>query len=401
MSPLFNVPACVVIAAKKELPRPSRSTPVEKDVKIIPGQIMSGELERKNASLAEAEKDLTIEDVEFSLHTRGKRSFWATGKDARVQAASFYKKRFAEGATIVPRSFWFVQVKPSPFGFNPDLPPLETADRAREEAKDAYKSVYFKGTVESRFLYATLLSTDLLPFGCLDYRLVVLPVEPSGDHYKLIDTYEAHKHGFLNLAHWLKNAEKEWNVRRGAKAEQMTIYERLDRVHGLTNQNPQAKYRVLYPMSATYLCAAVQRHDEIILNIGGQNIRVSGFLTDYKLFGFETNNEKEALYLASFLNAQIIDRLIKPMQSRGLWGPRDICKKVLELPIPQFDEKNEVHMNLAKVGKKCSAKVDKWLASGGAGNIKSIGKLRSMVRQVLKGELAEIDELAKVILGAA
>jgi hypothetical protein len=118
------------------------------------------------------------------------------------------KARFAQGATIVPRSFWFVEVKPSPLGFNPHLPPLETATRARQEAKDAYKTVFFKDTVESRFLYATLLSTDLLPFGHLDYRLVVLPIEPEGDHYKLIDADTARKQGNLDLARWLERVEK-------------------------------------------------------------------------------------------------------------------------------------------------------------------------------------------------
>jgi hypothetical protein len=50
--------------------------------------------------------------------------------------------------------------------------------------------------------------------------------------------------------------------------------------------------------------------------------------------------------------------------------------------------------DIASIG--CSAKIEKWLAGVGAGEIKSIGKLRSMVRQVLKGELAEIgvDRLA-------
>ncbi|MEK7399966.1 MAG: hypothetical protein AAB116_23735 [Candidatus Poribacteria bacterium] len=39
-----------------------------------------------------------------------------------------------------------------------------------------------------------------------------------------------------------------------------------------------------------------------------------------------------------------------------------------------------------------------WLADGGAGNIKSIGKLRSMTRNMLKDELSEIDLLVKQIL---
>ena len=262
-----------------------------------------------------------------------------------------------------------------------------------------YRDVKFEGNVENRFLYATLLSTDLLPFGHLDYRLVVLPIEPEKNSYKLLDIAKANKSGLLHLSLWPEKAEKEWTKRRAEKAERMSIYDRLDRVHGLTHQNPQAQYRVLYPMSATYLCAAVEGCDKIVFKIRDQSILAAGFLTDYKLFVFETDNEQEAFYLASLLNAPIIDNLIKPMQSRGLWGPRDICKKVLELPIAQFEVKNSVHRRLAKLGKKCSAKVERWLARGGAGKITSIGRLRGMVRGMLKNELTGIDVLVKEILG--
>ncbi len=86
------------------------------------------------------------------------------------------------------------------------------------------------------------------------------------------------------------------------------------------------------------------------------------------------------------------------MQSRGLWGPRDICKKVLELPIPQFDAKNPAHGGLAELGRQCGIKVERWLGSGSTGNIKSIGRLRGMVREMLKDELREIDTVVKEIL---
>jgi hypothetical protein len=103
--------------------------------------------------------------------------------------------------------------------------------------------------------------------------------------------------------------------------------------------------------------------------------------------------------LAAVLNAPVIDQLIKPMQSRGLWGPRDIHKKVLELPIPKFNPENASHCRLAELGEACSAKVKGWLAGGGAGDIKNIGKLRSMVREMLADELQEIDEQVRQILG--
>jgi hypothetical protein len=390
VSPLFNVPPCVLIAHKEEFA--SLKYPVA-------GQILSGKLERKNASLAEAEKALTVADVQFSLHIRGKRSFWATGIAVVTYTPSYYKKRFLLGATIFPRSFWFAQIKPSPLGFNPDLPLLETADRAIEQAKDAYKSVFFKDTVESRFLYATLLSTDLLPFGHLSYRLTVLPIEPEENHYRLIDADKARQRGFLHLARWLEKAEKEWTRRRGAKAKQMSVYERLDRFHGLTVQKRQAKYRVLYNVSGTFLTAAAIEDGPIEFEVGGQRIMAGGFLADYKTYYLETSNSNEAYYLSALLNAPTVDAWIKPMQSRGLWGPRDICKKVLELPIPKFDAKNPAHQRLAELGKECSEKVERWLAGGGAGKTKSIGVLRRAVREMLSEQLQEIDALVKDILG--
>ena len=389
VTPLFNVSACVLVADKKE------TEPVKYPVA---GQVLSGKLDRKNASLVESEKALKTEDIEFSLHTRGKRSFWAIGEAAKTQTASYYKTRFAQGATIVPRSFWFVQVKPSPLGFNPDLPLLETADRAREQAKDAYKSVSFKDTVESRFLYATLLSTDLLPFGHLDYRLTVLPIEPVEDHYRLIDADKARQRGFLHLARWLGKAEAEWEKRRTSKAERITALGWLDYRRKLTTQNPKAKYRVIYNTSGTILTAAAVENKPIEYKIGEQSLAAHGFIADTKTYYYEISNNHEALYLVAVLNSPVIDKLIKPMQSRGLWGPRDIHKKVLELPIPKFNAKNPVHCRLAELGKDCSVKVERWLASGGAGSIRSIGRLRGMTREMLKDELKEIDELVKGIL---
>ena len=389
VTPLFKVPACVLMADKCE---------TAKMIYPVAGKILKGKLEKKNASLEESEDKLTIEDVEFSLHERGKRTFWGTGKDTGIQNVSYYQKQFFQGASIVPRSFWFVEMSLSPLGFNPDLPPLETAKRAVDQAKDAYKSVFFKDTVENRFLYTTLLSTDLVPFGYMGYRLVVLPIEQEKDHYKLINAKEAHESGYLHLARWLKKAEEEWTNRRGAKAKQMNIYERLDRVHGLTQQNPQAKYRVIYNTSGTFLTSAMVKNEPIKFEIDGQEIKAEGFLADTKTYYMETANSDEAYYLSVILNAPEINTLIKPMQSRGLWGPRDIHKKVLDLPIPKFDDKNTIHLQLTKLGEGCHVKVKQWLADGGAGNIKSIGKLRSMVRKMLKDELSEIDVLVKQIL---
>jgi hypothetical protein len=94
----------------------------------------------------------------------------------------------------------------------------------------------------------------------------------------------------------------------------------------------------------------------------------------------------------------LLDKLIKPMQARGLWGARHIHKKVLDFPIPQFDPSKKEHLRLAELGKACSKKVAQWLASGGPGKTRSIGRLRAMVREMLQEELKEIDELTRQVL---
>lgn len=86
------------------------------------------------------------------------------------------------------------------------------------------------------------------------------------------------------------------------------------------------------------------------------------------------------------------------MQARGLWGPRHIHKKVLELPIPRFDPTEEGHLKLAELGRTCTQKVADWLEAGGPGKVRSIGKLRSMVRQMLAEELKEIDGWVEPLL---
>ncbi len=167
VKPLFGVPSCVVIADKRA---------TDKMAYPIPEESLGGRLDRKNASLEEAEKLLTINSAEISLNIAGKRSYWTTGEAMIAQEASCYKKRFMQGATIVPRSFWFVQTPPSPLGFNPGLPLLETSDHARKEAKADYKTVYLKGNVESRFLLchpafrrSPSLWTSGLSTGCPSY----------------------------------------------------------------------------------------------------------------------------------------------------------------------------------------------------------------------------------------
>ena len=391
VTPVFNVPACVLFGQKKAGARISYP---------IPGETISGKLEKRDSSLDEARSRLKVKNIQFYLHRVGKRSYWSAKTPGAAKEGSYYRKHFYQGATIVPRSFWFVQVTPTPLGIDLSRPPLESSEQALKRAKEPYKRLVMRGNMESEFLYATLLSTDILPFGHLGYRLVVLPIEPRGHHHALITVQEAQEREFTHLATWLEKVERNWKKRRGEKAKRATAIEWLDYRRKLTGQDPLARYRVIYNTSGTFLTAVVIGNEAVKFETDGQIISARGFLVDYVTYYLETPDPIEAYYLSAILNAPKVDMLIKPMQARGLWGPRHICKKVLELPIPQFSRSDKLHLQLSELGKASTTKVAKWVRRGGPGKTKSIGVLRRRVREMLTEELSEIDALVEEVMRA-
>jgi hypothetical protein len=393
VSTLFNVPAAVAFG---DLQSETRKT--------LPGEVISGQLKRKNATLQEAKGQLSFERTEFHLIQQGKRSFFSTGRKKISSARSFYQPYFKEGATLVPRNFWFVEVKEDPrLGIDPRNPLVSTDPRAEAEAKPPYKGVQFEDPIEAEFLYATLLSTDLLPFGHFDFRPVVLPLAEDPGGYRLLNGDQARAKGFLRLARWVERAEKAWNDLRSEKAKRGSALAWLDYRRKLTDQDPNAKYVILYPKSATFLCAAVVRSRLITHAVGNQRVTLQRFVADHVTYSFETSSRKEAQYLTAILNSPTVDTLVKPMQARGLWGPRDIHKKVWELPIPEFDERNRRHLRVAEIAAACEEKVKEMLPElrklfAEVRGPHAIGRARTAVRQALHDELTEIDALVKEIL---
>jgi phosphohistidine phosphatase SixA len=227
----------------------------------------------------------------------------------------------------------------------------------------------------------------------------VLPIEPSGDRYRLISSDEARRRGFVYLANWLEKVEKEWEKRRGAKAKSMSIYERLDQYRGLSKQNPQARYLVLYPNFQRVMLSTVIRRDEIEFEINEQRLKINNFIVESALYYYETEDEMEAYYLCTCLNSSTVDKKIQNFRRRQQKTRPNIHKKIFDIVnIPRFDPSNDIHRRLAELGELCSQKVAEWLKSRGQGKIKSIGVLRSRVREMLKDELKEIDGLVQKIL---
>lgn len=99
------------------------------------------------------------------------------------------------------------------------------------------------------------------------------------------------------------------------------------------------------------------------------------------------------------LNAPYVDVLIKPFQSRGLIGERDVHKKVLELPFPQFDAANPRHSQISSLGASARAQLHRWRQSGSEPLPTTLARQRATVRAIVRDTLDQIDELVKTLLG--
>ncbi|MDH5779065.1 MAG: N-6 DNA methylase [Candidatus Bathyarchaeota archaeon] len=373
VSPLFNVPSCVLIGVKNE----ATSYPVM-------ARRYAGTLDEKNIRLSSAIKQLAASDYMYEPPRM------PTGR-------SWYHEKVREGATLVPRSLWFIDFDVHhALGVDTSRPLVETSVDVSRRAKEPWRGIELKGNVEADFLYATLLGGDIVPFGFSKMRSVVLPVEARTIGYRLIDVIALRNRGFVGTANWLEKAQKLWEERRTEKSRTRfpRTLGRLDYNGLLSIQNPGKRFVVLYNASGTNLVSCVIRRTQLPqFHILRARIEPKGFVADAKTWFYETNNEKEAYFICAVLNSNIVNSAIKPLQTRGLFGERDIHRRPFMMPIPKFEGKSASHLELAKLGMKCSIKIAPVQFKK-----KSVGGKRKEAMHIVAEEIKRIDELTSEFL---
>ncbi|MCX7925981.1 MAG: hypothetical protein N2554_09255 [Fimbriimonadales bacterium] len=265
----------------------------------------------------------------------------------------------------------------------------------------SHNAFRYKGTVEAQFLYATLLGDDMLPFGYRQVRLVLLPIVPTANGYELLNAETARAQGYTRLAEWLERAENEWKRLREQKAEKMDIYQRLDYSRGITAQSPTARYRVVYPNFQRVSFASVVDVEQVKQEAQQRyGVPVSGFIVESALYACETNDAEEAHYLCALLNASVIDERLGALRRKEQKTHPNVHKKIFDVAVlPLYEAGDARHRALAALGRVCALRVREALASGALDGRLEIGVLRRRVRELLASELAEVDRLARGVVG--
>jgi hypothetical protein len=264
VDPLFNVRTCMIIRHA-----PYGPTNVQR-------YRWAGKLRHSNLSLDEAHKILTCEKDSISF-------------DSVTIDHSPYYELVLNGATIFPRSLCFVEPAPSAT-LNRRTPFIRSSEDGQADAKADWR-LRIEGKLETRFLYGSFLSKDLLPFIVRKFQLVALPVVvTSHGDLRMVDSNEVLSQGFKEAHDWFTQVEQVWAKNR--KDKKQSFAARLDYDHLLTRQNPNAGNIVVYNSSGMNLSAALVSRDEVR---SIQAIETAGFFCENIAWRYYARSIDEAL----------------------------------------------------------------------------------------------------------
>lgn len=160
VSPLFRVPSCVIFAQKS-----AGKQKREIAARGVNGKSFAARLPEHNCNLATALPKLNETETNWFYAKQGKSSAFSETKSKKNDKVNPYKAQFKQGATIVPRAFYFVELNQEvPPDFEDRILNIKTADSIKADAKAPWKGLEFTGRIESRFLFYTALSKSILPF---------------------------------------------------------------------------------------------------------------------------------------------------------------------------------------------------------------------------------------------
>ncbi|WP_296576604.1 N-6 DNA methylase [Phreatobacter sp.] len=327
-----------------------------------------GVLPRRDASEAEA--------VEALVHVPAP---WP--RPRTLIAASPYRRRFRQVATLTPRRFFLVE--PVSTG---RLLSRRDAPRVRGRVGNLDKRPWTtveppEGPVERAFLRRIALGESVAPYRLLDLATGVVPMEDGA----ILNAASADARGHRGLAGWLRDAEGKWNEHSNKQAggdPRVTLSQSLNHMQKLTLQDGRLPIRIIYPASGTRLSACWLEDDHVIV--------------DKDAYWCEASSVDEAAYVAAILNTSIVLNRVKDLQPVGQRDPRHFDNLVGTLPIPEFDATEALHVDLAAAARRAHAVAMAADLSGAA----HFTTKRRFIRDALMadGVAEEIERLVDALL---
>jgi hypothetical protein len=398
VSPLFRIPSGVFFVEKADAK--TKTTPPASG---IPGLSFSGKLPFHNCNFNVAQPLINEEVVKWYYSKLGKSTAFSNRKTKFEERVNPYKNLFRQGATIVPRAFYFIEIDMAfedgwekDFDWKDRIVNIRTSNDIQADAKVPWKGLSFEGRIESNFIFRTAISKSILPFNLYRPDLIVLPIlfeanKSNERQIRVCSEKDLSGEGYRDAARWFKNVENIWRIHRTEKNSNISSEAYLNWQNKLKDQAIDAPFLVLYNASAKDANATVVVRETLDME----------FIVESKGYYLPTWNINEAYYLTSILNSNSANLAIKDFQTKGLFGARDIHKKILDVYFPKFDPSDLAHLTLAAISKEAHTKVAQFLEnipSDKKNEGTQLGKLRLDIKKHLQKEIKEIDKLVKLII---
>ena len=198
-------------------------------------------------------------------------------------------------------------------------------------------------TIESRHVYDVYLGETVVPYATLEPLQAILPVRQ--DEYQL--PTDANGPGGIRLGGLERRMRGRWQTinrlweDNKAPANKLNLLENLDHYGKLSSQLTWQREQGGRPIRVVYV-AAGQPTAALMTSDSG--------LVDERLYWVTCKDIQEANYLLAIINSDALYEAVTPLMSKGQFGARDLHKQLWKLPIPEYDNSDPLHREIAEAG---------------------------------------------------
>ncbi len=268
--------------------------------------------------------------------------------------ASPYGDVARQGAIIIPRSLFFVNLEQPTAVVQAEPIEMTSPRRSGQENapwRDLELATLANQPIETTHLEDIHLGETLAPYVLLEPLRAVLPLSrASRELAKVSEGLHGINPGTLGnrMRRRWREMNRLWDQHKNPNTK-LDLVSQLDYGNKLSAQlapTPDTPYRVVYG-AAGRPTAAVMTEAAIV---------------DVRLVWVPVHTLDEANYLVAIINSRTLEDAVEPLMSKGQFGARDLVKHLWRLPIPAYDESDDLHQEIAAAGASAAASAASVLA---------------------------------------
>lgn len=249
-----------------------------------------------------------------------------------------------QGASLVPRLLFFVEVEPSDTAIVPGI--VRTTPRRSGDEKPPWKNLdppsLRNVSIEEEHVWPVHLGKTVAPFVLLEPFLTVLPVRAMTEFLEPLRSKSVDAIDGLNASSLGGRMRERWGVMSSiwdenkARNTKLDLLEQMDYMGKLSTQmSRQPGIRIVYTAAGRPTAAMLEDSLPIV---------------DAKLYWLRVDSRHEAHYLTAVINSDVLRDAVEPLMPKGQFGARDVHRHLWQLPVPKYEATTSLHRELAEAG---------------------------------------------------